>query len=58
MYVLYVFLIDKKQRRERIDRCYLNKNGYFHPVFNPSLLLAVFAKQLIIFFWAFSFKSG
>ena len=61
MYVLYIFfklIIDKKQRRERIDRCYLNKKWILSSSFLrfyliedlPSLLLVVFAKQLIIFF--------
>ena len=61
MYVLYIFfklIIDKKQRRERIDRFYLNKKWILSSSFLrfyliedlPSLLLVVFAKQLIIFF--------
>ena len=61
MYVLYIFfklIIDKKQGRERIDRCYLNKKWILSSSFLrfyliedlPSLLLVVFAKQLIIFF--------
>ena len=61
MYVLYIFfklIIDKKQRRERIDRCCLNKKWILSSSFLrfyliedlPSLLLVLFAKQLIFFF--------